>query len=72
MSDDNERIPGKAGKKPARRTARDVLQAIEPAVELVQLRAMEFDGPPGAPPPKAWFCLSRRRDLPAQPSSKFS
>lgn len=57
---------------PPRRSAREVLQAIEPAVELVQLRAMEFDGPPGAPPPKAWFCLSRRRDVPAQPSSRFS
>ncbi|HET8932231.1 MAG TPA: class I SAM-dependent methyltransferase [Polyangiales bacterium] len=57
---------------PPRRTARDILQAIEPAVELVQLRAMEFDGPPGAPPPKAWFCLSRRREVPAQPSSRFS
>jgi SAM-dependent methyltransferase len=57
---------------PPRRSARDIIQAIEPHVELVQLRGMEFDGPPGAPPPKAWFCLSRRRDLPAQPSSRFS
>ena len=57
---------------PPRRSARDVVQALEPAVELVQLRAMEFDGPPGAPPPKGWFCLSRRRDVPAQPSSRFS
>jgi len=57
---------------PPRRSAREILQAIEPAVELVQLRAMDFDGPPGAPPPKAWFCLSRRRDVAAQPSSRFS
>lgn len=56
---------------PPRRTAREVLQAIEPALELVQLRSMVFDGPPGAPPPKAWCCLSRKRDVPAQPSSRY-
>jgi SAM-dependent methyltransferase len=56
---------------PPRRTAREVIQALEPAVALVQLREMEFSGPAGAPPPKAWYCLSRRRDVPAQPSSRF-
>lgn len=57
---------------PPRRSAREVLQALEPGLELVELRAMAFDGPPGAPAPKAWFCLSRRRDVPAQPSSRFA
>lgn len=56
---------------PPRRTARDVISALEPSVELVELRGVEFDGPPGAPPPKAWYCLTRRRDVPAQPSSRF-
>lgn len=31
MSDDNERIPGKAGKKPARRTARDAAVRVKTA-----------------------------------------
>jgi hypothetical protein len=56
---------------PPRRSAREVIQALEPAVELVTLRAMEFSGLPGAVPPKAWYCLARKRDVPAQPSSRF-
>jgi SAM-dependent methyltransferase len=42
---------------PPRRSAREVILAIEPALELVELRAAEFHGH-GA---KAWFCLSRSR-----------
>lgn len=56
---------------PPRRNAREILNALEPAVELVTLRAMDFEGPPNAEPPRAWYCLSRKRDVPAQPSSKF-
>lgn len=42
---------------PPRRSAREVILAIEPALELVELRAGEFR----AHGVKAWFCLSRRR-----------
>ena len=42
---------------PPRRSAREVTLAIEPALEIVELRAAEFRDH-GA---KAWFCLSRPR-----------
>ena len=42
---------------PPRRSAREVILAIEPALEIQALRAAEFHGQ-GA---KAWFCLARRR-----------
>jgi SAM-dependent methyltransferase len=42
---------------PPQRSAREVALAIEPALEIVELRAAEFSDH-GA---KAWFCLSRRR-----------
>ncbi|MGC2400907.1 MAG: class I SAM-dependent methyltransferase [Acidobacteriaceae bacterium] len=44
---------------PPRRSAREVSLAIEPALELVELRAAEFVGH-GA---RAWFCLSRSRAM---------
>lgn len=55
---------------PPRRSARDIALAIEPALEIVELRATEFIGLPFAAP-SAWQCLARRRDMPAQPSSRF-
>jgi methyl halide transferase len=54
---------------PPRRSARDIMNAIEPAVEILELRTMHFDVE-NMDPPKAWFCLSRRRDIPAQPTSR--
>ena len=51
---------------PPRRSAREVALAIEPVLEIVELRSAEFRGH-GA---KAWFCLSRRRTMPAQPSTR--
>jgi SAM-dependent methyltransferase len=54
---------------PPRRTARDIADAIEPALELVELRAIEFDTRlPSAP--RAWLCLARRREVPAVPSTR--
>ncbi len=50
---------------PPRRSAREVTLAIEPALEIVELRSAEFHGH-GA---KAWFCLSRQRAMAAQPST---
>ncbi len=52
---------------PPRRSAVEVTLAIEPALEIVELRSAEFHGINA----KAWFCLSRRRTTPAQPSSRY-
>jgi len=51
---------------PPRRSAREVTVALEPALEIVELRAAEFHVH-GA---RAWFCLSRRRANPAQLSTR--
>jgi SAM-dependent methyltransferase len=53
---------------PPRRSARDVMNAIEPSVEIVQLRSTEFSV--GEERLKSWLCLSRRRAIPAQPSTR--
>jgi SAM-dependent methyltransferase len=52
---------------PPRRSARDVVAAIEPALEIVELRSAAF-GTTRADAPAAWVCLARRRTVPAQPS----
>jgi SAM-dependent methyltransferase len=51
---------------PPRRSAREVAAAIEPALEIIELRSAEFRGHDA----KAWFCLSRLRTIPAQPSTR--
>jgi SAM-dependent methyltransferase len=56
---------------PPRRSARDVMAAIEPSLEILQLRTMEFDID-RQEPPKAWLCLSRPRETPAQPTSRHA
>jgi SAM-dependent methyltransferase len=53
---------------PPRRSARDIVCAIEPVLEVVELRAIHFDLHVEAPP-AAWRCLSRARAMPAQPST---
>ena len=50
---------------PPRRSAREITLAIEPALEIVELRWAEFAGH-GA---NAWLCLSRQRTMPPQPST---
>ena len=51
---------------PPRRSAREVGLAIEPALEIVELRSAIFSSREA----KAWFCLSRKRTIPAQPSTR--
>jgi SAM-dependent methyltransferase len=51
---------------PPRRSAREVALAIEPALEIIELRSVEFRGNEA----KAWFCLSRQRTIPAQSSTR--
>ena len=52
---------------PPRRTARDVMNAIEPSLEIVKLRSAEFTV--CEEQLKSWLCLSRKRAIPAQPST---
>ncbi len=51
---------------PPRRSAAEVALAIEPALEIVELRSAEFNDHDT----KAWLCLSRRRTVPAQSSTR--
>jgi SAM-dependent methyltransferase len=53
---------------PPRRSARDVTNAIEPSLEILQLGSAEFSVNEEAL--KAWLCLSRKRVIPAQPSTR--
>lgn len=53
---------------PPRRSARDIVSAVEPVLEIVQLRSIHFDLNLDVPP-AAWLCLSRVRAVPAQPST---
>jgi SAM-dependent methyltransferase len=53
---------------PPRRSARDVMAAIEPSLEIVTFRSAQF-GVEGEDL-KAWLCLSRKRTIPAQPSTR--
>jgi len=53
---------------PPRRSARDIVAAVEPALEIVQLRGIELDtAQPNAV--SGWVLMARRRLLPAQPST---
>jgi SAM-dependent methyltransferase len=53
---------------PPRRSARDLVAAVEPVLELVLLRSSLFDAdlPSRA---MAWVMLARAREVPAQPST---
>jgi SAM-dependent methyltransferase len=50
---------------PPRRSACDLIEAVEPVLEIVELRSSAFDAEW-----KAWRLLSRARELPAQPSTR--
>ena len=53
---------------PPRRSLRDVTDAIEPHLEMLSVRSANFRDLPE--PAKAWICVSRRRAVPAQPSTR--
>ncbi|KIG14903.1 hypothetical protein DB30_06205 [Enhygromyxa salina] len=53
---------------PPRRSARDLVEAVEPVLELIELRSSEFDGSVA----KAWQLLARVREVPAQPSTRWT
>jgi len=52
---------------PPRRSARDVMNAIEPSLEILEFRSGEF-GVRGEAL-RAWLCLSRKRPIPPPPST---
>lgn len=54
---------------PPRRSMRDIAEAVEPSLELVELRAIVFHANTPSPP-AAWLSLARRRTVPAQPSTR--
>ena len=53
---------------PPRRSACEVTMAIEPVLEIVELRSVEFRDAQA----RAWFCLSRQRTIAAQPSTRHA
>lgn len=56
---------------PPRRSARDIVNAVEPALEIVELRSIEFDA--DLPSPKsAWLLLARHRAFPPQPPTVWT
>lgn len=54
---------------PPRRSARDVIGAIEPELEILELHSIQFRANLPAPA-AAWRCLARPRLVPAQPSTR--
>jgi SAM-dependent methyltransferase len=56
---------------PPRRTARDVMNAIEPSLEIVELRADWFETTiADVPRAMAWVCRSRKREVAAVASTR--
>lgn len=54
---------------PPRRSAIEVVSAVEPVLEVLELRSIQFNLHRDASP-RAWLCLSRLRAIPAQPSTR--
>jgi SAM-dependent methyltransferase len=54
---------------PPRRSAHDVVDAIEPGLEILELRSIEL-GASLPTPVAAWCCVSRPRRVAAQPSTR--
>jgi SAM-dependent methyltransferase len=50
---------------PPRRSARDLVEAVEPVLEIVELRSSTFEAEQNA-----WQLLARVREMPAQPSTR--
>ncbi|HEY2744781.1 MAG TPA: class I SAM-dependent methyltransferase, partial [Polyangia bacterium] len=54
---------------PPRRSARDVTSAIEPSLEIVELRSFLMETNLETPP-MAWHCHARKRAAAAAPSTQ--
>ena len=57
-ADDQRQGPG-----PPQRTARDIVNAVEPSFEILSLVSGQF-GSKRSDPPKCWVCLMRKRHVP--------
>ncbi len=53
---------------PPRRSLRDVVDAVEPSLEILEIRSIDFRAHIPTPA-AAWQCLARPRRVPAQPST---
>ena len=53
---------------PPRRSAFDLVEAIEPVLELVSIRGIEFHAVVPTPA-RGWLSIAGQRDVPAQPST---
>jgi SAM-dependent methyltransferase len=53
---------------PPRRSARDIVNAVEPVLEVVELQGVEMDGKRPARV-RGWVLIARLRAVPAQPST---
>ena len=54
---------------PPRRSLRDVVNAIEPSLEIIEIRSTDFRAHLPTPA-AAWVCVARQRRVPAQPSTR--
>jgi SAM-dependent methyltransferase len=54
---------------PPRRSARDIATAVEPALEIAELRGVGLDADVPSPV-RGWVLLARPRGVPAQPSTR--
>lgn len=54
---------------PPRRSLRDVANAVEPSLEIIEIRSTDFRAHLPTPA-AAWVCLARHRRVPAQPSTR--
>lgn len=54
---------------PPRRTAREIMNAIEPVLEIAELHSANFEALIESPA-LAWICRARKRAVPAQPSTR--
>lgn len=54
---------------PPRRTLRDIADAVEPWLEIVELRRVSFKADIPSPA-AAWWFIARARETPAQPSTR--
>lgn len=53
---------------PPRRNVREITSAIEPVLQIIDLKRVIFDEE--RHPVEAWLCISAKRQMPAQPSSE--
>lgn len=56
---------------PPRRSLREVIAAIEPALMIVEVQATTFEKSENESA-EAWLCIAQKREVPAQPSTRWA